>query len=195
MAAKSIWCAAMEITTHKNISTAEALHLLLKDMEEHYHDDLLFKDTANSRRDELKSLNNKIGHYRFTLQISPLVEPALRNLFQNSVSEHDIIEINQLVQDYKNTLIVPLDDYSEGKDTKHDKDNKPDFNWFCRSLTDELKRYGGVNLAIRKQSEKQERIRQEINDLNKQKQDVLAYCHLAIALAAFINSKISFLRA
>ncbi len=145
------------------------------------------------RRKEVKSLKNQVNHYRFTLQISPNVGPALTNLFQNKIWEQDIIEINQLLQDFKNN-IVPLDDYSEGKDTKHDKDNKPNEKGFCRSLIDGLKRYGGIKLAIKEHSEKLDAIKQEIQNSNKQKQEVLAYCHLAIALTGIINYKISYLK-
>ena len=190
---KRIWYAILEISRHKNIPTAEAVSLFIKDVEEHYYNDLLFKDSANSRRDELKSLNNQISQNRFTLQINPFIGTVLTNLFQNKVSEQDIIEINQLVQKYKN-IIVPLDDYSEGKDTKHDKDNKPNEKWSCRSMIEELKRYGGIRIAIRKQSEKLGKIKLEIQNSAKQKQEVLAYCHLAILLTGIINYKISYLK-
>ncbi len=165
---KRIWYVIVEISTHKNIPMVEAVSLFIKDVEEHYYDDLLFKDTANSRRDELKSQNIQISQNRFTLQATPLVGPALTNLFQNGVSEQDIIEINKLVHDFKNN-IIPLDDYSEGKDTKHDKENKPNEKWSCRSLIDELKKYGGIKLAIKEHSKKLDRIKQEVNDSNKQK--------------------------
>ncbi len=190
---KRILYAVMEISECKNIPTAEAVSLLIRDVEEHYHDYLLFKDMANSKRNEVQSLKNQINHYRFTLQVSPFVGQALTNLFQNGVSEQDIIEINQLVQDYKN-IIVPIDAYSEGKGTKYDKDNKPNEKGFCRSLIDGLKRYGGIKLEIKEHSEKLDAIKQEINDSNRQKQEVLAYCHLAVALTGIINYKISYLK-
>ncbi len=63
-----------------------------------------------------------------------------------------------------------------------------------KSLTDDLKKYGGIKLAIKEQSEKLDSIKQEINDSDKQKQEILTYCNLAIALAGIINYIISYLK-
>lgn len=51
---------------------------------------------------------------------------------------------------------------------------------FCGSLTDDLKRYGGIKLAIKEQSEKLDRVKQEINESKKQKQEVLATATLQL---------------
>ncbi len=185
----------LEIAEHKNISTAESVSLFLKDAEEHYHNDLLFKDTANSKRDEIKSLNNQISQSQLILQLTPLVGPALRNLFQNRVFDQDIIEFNQLVQNYKNDINNALVDDSGGKkNNKHHKGSNLDKGGFCKSLTDELNRYGGIKRAIKEQSQKLEIIKQEVLESEKQKHEVLAYCHLAIALTNTINYKISHLK-
>ena len=42
-------------------------------------------------------------------------------------------------------------------------------------LTDELKKYGGIKLAIKAQSEKLDKLSKEIDVLERQKQDLLAY--------------------
>ncbi len=51
---------------------------------------------------------------------------------------------------------------------------------FWGSLTDDLKRYGGIKIAIKEQSEKLDRVKQEINDSKKQKQEVLATATLQL---------------
>ena len=56
-----------------------------------------------------------------------------------------------------------------------------------------MKRYDGLKLAIIEQSEKLERIKKEIGDSDKQRQEVLAYCQIAISITNVINSKISYL--
>lgn len=81
---------------------------------------------------------------------------------------------------------------SDGKHNAHDKDNKSDNRGVWGSLTDQMKRHGGIKIAIKKQSEKLERIRQEILESSKQKQEVvLTHCHLTIALSNIIKYKIS----
>ena len=83
---------------------------------------------------------------------------------------------------------------SVAKDNKQDNGNEPGERGFWRSLTDDLKRYGGLWLAIKDQAEKLEKIKKEIGDSDKQRQEVLAYCKLAIFLTNVINSKISYLK-
>ncbi len=191
---KQLTFTVLEIADANHIPREHAVSKFLKDVEEQYDRKLGFEKEAKAKANEVQSLKNQVNHYRFTLQASPYVGPALTNLLQNMVSEHDIIEINQLVQEYKN-IIVPLDDCSDGKDTKHDKDNKPDEKGSCRSLIDGLKRYGGIKLAIKEHSEKLDAIKQEINYSKKQKQDVHIYFHLAVALiTGIINYKIFLLK-
>ncbi|MBA3284843.1 MAG: hypothetical protein H0U27_07265, partial [Nitrosopumilus sp.] len=51
-----------------------------------------------------------------------------------------------------------------------------------------------LKLAIKGQSEKLQKIKKEIGDSDKQRQEVLAYCQLAILITNVINSKISYLK-
>ncbi len=112
-----------------------------------------------------------------------------------TLSEQDIIEFNQLVQNYKNdiTNTLDVDSGDVDMDNKHHKDNKLDKRGFWRSLIDDLNKYGGLKIAIKEQSEKIERIKQEALRCHKQKQGAMAYCHLAVALAGIINHKIAHL--
>jgi hypothetical protein len=59
---------------------------------------------------------------------------------------------------------------------------------------DDLRKYGGLKLAIKKESENLHRIKREAFEFIKQKQDVLAYCQIAVYLTNYIDSKISYWR-
>ncbi len=190
---KQLRLTVFEIADANHIPEDQAVRKFLKDVEEQYDRKLGFEKEAEAKAKEVQSLKNQVNHYRFTLQATPFVGPALTNLLQNRVSEQDIIEINRFVQDFK-ISIIPLDDCSDGKDTKHDKDNKPNEKGFCRSLIDGLKRYGGIKNAIKEHSEKLDSIKQEINYSKKQKQEVLSYCQIAVALTGLINYKISYFK-
>jgi hypothetical protein len=65
---------------------------------------------------------------------------------------------------------------------------------FWKSLIDELKKYGGIKFAIREQSEKLDLINRGINDSNKQKQEIMAYCQLTISFINIINNRISYFK-
>ncbi len=132
---KQLRLTVLEISEANHIPEDQAVRKFLKDVDEQYDRKLGFEKEEEAEASEVQSLKNQLIQYRFALQATPYVGPALTNLFQNGVSEHDIIEINQLVRDFRNN-IIPLDCYSDGKDTKHDKDNKPNGKWSCRSLID-----------------------------------------------------------
>ncbi len=190
---KQLWLTISEIAEANSIPREQAVPKFLKDVEEQYDRKIGFEEKANSKRMELESLNNQIYHNQLVLQAFPFLGPALHNLFQNGVSEQDIIGINHLAQEYKKNNQFPLDVDSGVKDNKQDKGNGPGERLFWRSLTGELKRYGSLKIAIKEQSEKLGKIKQEIGDSDKQRQDLLAYCELAISLTNHINSKISYL--
>ncbi len=191
---KQLWLTILEIAEANSIPRELAVTKFLKDVDEQYNMKIGFEVRVNSKRRDLQSLNNQITHNQLILQATPFVGPALHNLFQNGVSEKDIIGINQLVQEYKKNNRFPFDIDSDGNDAKDNKGNEPDEAGSWKSLTAELKRYGGIKLAIKGQTEKLDRIKVEIRDSDKQRQEVLAYCHLAIALTNTINYKISYLK-
>jgi hypothetical protein len=191
---KQLWLTISEIAEANSIPREQAVPKFLKDVDEQYDRKIGFEYKVNSKKKELESLNNQIHHNQLILQAIPFLGPALHNLFRNGVSEHDIIEINHLAQDYKNNNNFPIDVDSDAKDNKHDMNNGPEERLFWGSLTDELKRYGGLKLAIKEQSIKLEKIKQEIGDSGKQRQEVLAYCQIAISITNAINSKIYYLK-
>lgn len=168
---KQIWCTILEIANIKKITTKEAVSCFIKDVEEQYYSKLLFEDKVKEERNELYKLKKEIYKYRQILQGQPFIGSTLQSLFQNGISEQDIVGINQLTQECKNNTffdnvhpVVPNDKNKDGKSE------------FWKSLTDELKKYGGIKFAIREQSEKLDLINKGINDSNKQKQEIMAYC-------------------
>ncbi|MBA3978263.1 MAG: hypothetical protein H0X50_08750, partial [Nitrosopumilus sp.] len=190
---QQLWLTILEIAEANAIPSEQAVSKFIKDVEEQYNSKLGFEKKVNEKRNELNQLNSEVNKNRLILQATPFLGTALHSLFKNGVGEQDIIGINLLAQEYKNN-IVSLDVVYENKENKQDKGTKTDEREIWRLLTDELKRYGGIKIAIRKQTEKLDMIKQEISDSEKQKQEAFAYCKLAICLTNAIDNKISHLR-
>lgn len=118
--------------------------------------------------------------------------------FENKVSEkrRELFRLNDEIK--RKLLMLQWNNGTHfGPDFKSsdNKDNEPkEGPGLGQSLTDELKIYGGIKIAIKEISEELHRMRQEIDESNKQKQEVLAYCQLAIYLTNIINNKVSSLR-
>ena len=162
-------------------------------MEEQYYSKILFEDKVKEERDELYQLKKEVYKHRQILQAQPFIGSMLQSLFENGVSEQDIIGINQLAQECKNDTF--FDKVHPAVPNDKNKDSKLNGrSVFLKSLIDEFKKYGGIKFAIREKSEKLDLINREINDSNKQKQEIMAYCQLTISFINIINNKISYFR-
>lgn len=99
---RQIWYTILEIANYKKITTKEAVSCFIKDVEEQYYSKLLFEDKVKEERKDLDQLKKEVYKYRQILQWQPFIGSTLQSLFQNGVSEQDIVGINQLAQECKN---------------------------------------------------------------------------------------------
>ena len=76
---KQLRLTVFEIAEANHIPQDQAVRKFLKDVEEQYDRKLGFENEAEAKGNEVQSLKNKINQYRFTLQASPYVGPALTN--------------------------------------------------------------------------------------------------------------------
>ncbi len=185
-----------ETAEANNIPCDMAVRKFLNDVEGQYNRKLGFEGKVSERSRELAHLKKEIDNKWLMLQLNPITGKALNTLFQNGLSEQDIVGINHMVQNFKNSgsgSTCPNETYSDiqGSRCSKDHENKGSEPW--RVLEDELIKYGCFELSIKEQSEKLYRIKQEIQESDRQKEGAMAHCQLAISLANIINYKISYL--
>ena len=174
----------MEIAGANNISRAEASSKFLKDVEEQYDTKLGFESKVKEKREELVVLNNQINASRQILWFTPLIGPSLSNLFQKGIGEQDIVGINQLVETCSNNINIG----DQNENTKYKISRSEHWKLF----TDDLKKYSDIKIAIKERQDGLEKIQKEVNELNKQKQDVSNNLQILISFINAINSKISY---
>ena len=94
---KQIWYTILEIAGARkdSMSSQEAVSLFIRDIEENYHDKFLLEDKVKEKRKELFQTEQELNKNRLALQSTPFVGTTLQRLFQNGISENDIISINQ----------------------------------------------------------------------------------------------------
>jgi hypothetical protein len=189
---KQIWYTILEISNIKKITSKEAVACFIKDVEEQYYSKLSFEDMVKEERDDLHQLKKKVHEHRQILQCQPFIGSTLQSLFQNGVSEQDIVVINQLARLQNNTFFDNV--YPAAPNDKDKGSNLNGRSEFWKSLIGELKRYGGIKFAIREQSEKLDLINREIKDSNKQRQEILVYCQLTVSFINILNNKISYFK-
>jgi hypothetical protein len=175
---KQLKFTVVEIAEANNILADLAVSRFLKDVEKHYDDKLGLENKVNESKAKINNLDDEIANKQFILLLLPFIGPALSRLLQYGMSVEDIMGIHNLVQSCKeNTFSFDCDHVIDGKSsTGKDDNNTNTIRPYCMTpLTDELKKYGGIKLAIKAQLEKLDNLSKEIDMLERQKQDLLAY--------------------
>ncbi|MER5176616.1 MAG: hypothetical protein ABJB76_06345 [Candidatus Nitrosocosmicus sp.] len=212
---KQLYNTILEIAEANKISHQEAVSKFLDDIEKEYDNKLGFESKVKEKKEEIDQLNNKINNIRLMFRLEPSIGPTISNLFQKGIGEQDIIGINQLVDICtKNNTDLGNYSYSIGPQNENSssssssssssiiKDNRKENTTnnhnkitsnrseYCKLLTDELKKYGGIKLAMKVQQEKHDLLQKEVVDLDKQKQDLANYLQIAISVINTINQRI-----
>lgn len=146
-------------------------------MEKNYDDKLGLEDKINECKARIYNLDDGIANKKLILLLHPFIGPALSRLLQYGMGVEDIIGIHNLVQNCKgNTFSFDREGETDRESSKY-TDNNDNYNrLYCLTpLADELKKYGSIKLALKEQSEKLDKLSKEIDGLEKQKQDLLAY--------------------
>ncbi|MER5175180.1 MAG: hypothetical protein ABJB76_01695 [Candidatus Nitrosocosmicus sp.] len=187
----------LEIAKANNISHQEAVSKFLDDIEKEYDDKLGFESKVKEKKYELVLINKELYKNRQNLWFTPLIGSALFNLFQKGVSEQDIIGINHLLEVCTNNNTVFSNSDPNNNNENIHKDNGKDNTTSNRSeywklLTDDLKKYGSIKLAIKDKQDNYDKLHKEVNELNKQKQETSVFLQLAIFFINKIYQKISY---
>ncbi len=200
---KQLWNTILEITEANKIPYKEAVSKFLKDVDEQYDNKLGFEFKVQEKKNEILNLKNQLNADRLALQSIPYIVPSLQNLFQNGVTEEDIINMNHLVTKLaKNSFPLNLQNNTDDNTTitKYTNDNNLiiDNNKFDRtkvwtSFIDRLEKLQDITIEIKEHMEYHNKIQKEVNDLNKQKQEISIQCQIAITLINTINNKISYM--
>jgi len=196
---KQIWNTILEITgTRKDsMSSQEAVSLFIRDIEENYHDKFLLEDKVNEKRDELFRIKQELNNNRLALQLTPFVGTTLQRLFLNGIGENDIISINQIVTENANGKLYLDPQVQNNKDSvdvtssnvnNNNSNSNRSEHW--KSFIWDLRKLGDINSTIKKQQETLKKIRKEIIELNKQKQDLSSQCQTAVSFIGLVAKQI-----
>jgi hypothetical protein len=196
---KQIWNTILEIagTRKDSMSSQDAVSLFIRDIEENYHDKFLLEDKVKEKKDEFFRINQELNSNRLALQLTPFVGTTLQRLFQNGIGENDIISINQIVteiangklhldpqgQNNKGIRAVTSSNVNNNNSSSNRAEHWKSFIWNLRKL-------GDINSAIKKQQETLEKMRKEIIELNKQKQDLSSQCQTAVSFIGLVAKQI-----
>jgi hypothetical protein len=145
-----------EIGRANNIDLGEAVYKFFKDLNEHYDDKLGFESKLETLQTEVHRLIEEEARLRIELVTLRLVGPSLIKLMQRGVSEQEIVDIAELL--------------------KNDSSNSSSSSRITieeiRSLIDERRKCGGIELTISQLSQKEDKLKNQVASLRAKKQDL-----------------------
>ncbi|MDQ6723299.1 MAG: hypothetical protein M3Z01_03430 [Thermoproteota archaeon] len=194
----------LEIADVNNIPAENAVSKFLKDVEDQYDNKLGFENIVNEKKDEIVLATKELKNSRQSLWFTPLIGPSLYNLFQKGISEQDIIGISQLVEictintDFNNSGIG-LGNKNKNKnsspiDTTNNGNKITSRSEYWKQFISELKKYGDIKLAIKEQQEKRDTAAKDIDNMQKQKQEISVGCQNGIYLINELYHKMAYFK-
>jgi hypothetical protein len=197
---RQLWDTVREIAYANNIPSDEVVSKFFKDVKEQYDKKLGFEPEIKEKEKELYNLKNQLNAEKIALNLQPHIVPSLQQLFQNGVTDEDIINMNHLITKFaKNSYPLNIQNDNDSNDSNDKKDNNLMYNFkaddrskYWKSFIGQLEKLQDIKLSIKEQMDYQNKIQKEVIDLEKQKKEISIQCHIAVALISTINSKISY---
>jgi hypothetical protein len=158
-----------------------------------------FENIVNGKRDEIVFANKELNKSRQSLWFTPLIGPSLSYLFQKGISEQDIIGISQLVEICTNNtdgsnLGIGTQSKNSLKDTNNNNNIITNRLECWQQLTAELKKYANIKIAIKDLQEKKDTVTKEIDDMQKQKQEISVQCQNGIYFIEELYYKMAYFK-
>ncbi|CAN5820324.1 hypothetical protein BH23THE1_BH23THE1_34360 [soil metagenome] len=169
---KQLSSTIMEISLANNIRMHEAVSKFLKNVEDQYDNKLGFEKKINELKARMEELKDQVPEYQSYLKLQGIVSPTLIHLSNSGVTNEDIIGMNHLVLEFKNSdfLSDPINksDYNSNTKTNDSMIRSQYWNVFVEKLK-ELK---NINSEIYKQASSLDNLKSQISDLITNKQQI-----------------------
>ena len=144
-------------------------------------------------KQDMRSLDAKVPEYKYYLQLQGIVSPILLHLTSSGVTNEDIIGMNNLVLEFKNSdfLSVPSDQKDNLNSSSNNNSNNKSANW--NIFIEKLKSLKNINLEIDKSLSDSNNLKKQIDDLNAKKQEIERLYLEAVSNLNHVLSSISYL--
>ncbi len=191
---QQLWLTVLEITKSigdplKDFDMIEnPVAFFIKDVENNYYDKLKFEDRVKKKRNELAMLNEQINKNRQVLYMHPFMGPLLLSLYQKGITEQEIIDMNQLFQEYLLETAKTDNNWDNKNESDTNVKNTLDKGRGYQTFIDELKKYGGIKASIKHQSRLLDEIKNKNTVLIEQRKALLELCQNVIILINMLNN-------
>jgi hypothetical protein len=180
-----------ELAFENGLGVKDAIKNFLKDIEDNYDNKLGFEKKINDLKAEMKKLEKQVPEYKTYLKYQGIVGPTLVHLYSSGVSAQNIIDMNHLVLEFKNSdfLSQPFNKYDYHSSSKTNGSLTKSQYW--NLFTEKLKKLKNINLEINKRSENLNAIKSQIKDQERRKHEMEEQFTKSISLLNYIHFQIS----
>jgi hypothetical protein len=187
----------MELHYENGLEVKDSIKKFLKDVEDQYDNKLGFEKKINELKEEMKKLEKQVPEYQSFLKLQGIVSPVLIHLANSGVTSEDIIDMNHLVLEFKNS------DFLSDPIIKNEYNSNTNINTSKHSITkgrywnvfvEKLKELKNINTEIKKQALNLDNLNSQISDLiTNKKQIENVYANSVSNLNNVITKTIQFL--
>jgi hypothetical protein len=162
----------MESSFANGLEVKDSIKKFLKDVEDQYDNKLGFEKKINELKAEMEKLKEEIPGYKSHLTLQASVNPTLIHLTHSGVTSEDIIGMNHLVLEFKNSdfLSDPFDKHTYNSNTK--TTNNISNSQYWNTFVEKLKGLKNINTEINKQASSLNNLKSQISDLITSKQHI-----------------------
>ena len=179
-----------EIAVSNDIELSEAGKKFLTDVKNQYNNKLGFETKIKEIKTEMKKLEDEMPGYKEYLQSQVFISRTLESLYKSGVTNDDIINMTDVVTAYSKGDIT-FDPNLQYKN-KVDKKISITMSQYWKSLISEIRNLGDINSQNKKQSSYLGKLKEEIDNLNSQRQKLNEQTLLSIQILNSLNNRLSY---
>lgn len=155
-----------------NFVVRDSVKEFFKNVEDQYDDKLGYEKTINELRVEMEKMKLQVPEYKYYLRLQGIVSPILVHLNSSGVTNEDIIEINHLVGEFKDSdfLSDPTKQNKSIVVTGRNESEKKIKYWTL--FTNRLRNLKNLNAEISKQITKIDHLNEQITKLGGKKEEL-----------------------
>lgn len=183
----------MESAFSNNFSVRDSVKKFFIDLDKDYDNKLGFEKKVEELKSQVKDIENQIPNYKQFLEFHIGAVSSLNHLNSNGVTNPDIISMNHLVSIFsKNDFLSdPLDQNTDKPSEKNIDPNKPNKTTYWQQFIAKLQHLRNINQEINKQMSKLNILNEQIDTLDKNKQQLEKAYTDAVSNLHTILSKIN----
>ncbi|MDF0679788.1 MAG: hypothetical protein P0116_02355 [Candidatus Nitrosocosmicus sp.] len=183
----------MESAFSNNFSVRDSVKKFFIDLDKDYDNKLGFEKKVEELKSQVKDIENQIPNYKQFLEFHIGAVSSLNHLNSNGVTNPDIISMNHLVSIFsKNDFLSDqLDQNTDKPSEKNIDPNKPNKTTYWQQFIAKLQHLRNINQEINKQMSKLNILNEQIDTLDKNKQQLEKAYTDAVSNLHTILSKIN----